>query len=178
MAIWRSPATVVSVGQDRRILTCLGAGAPELQSGQSAGFCPDGDQAIAIYRGGCLRRSPSTVRSVGQDRQILTCLGAGAPELQSGQSAGFCPDGDQAIAIYRGVVSGDRHIQWGCRAASVGGDRLILTCSAGARGKTPARFFLVSRRGKGSPTGQTRWASFQNPHPENPRILLKFNLDF
>ena len=42
--------------------------------------------------------------SVGQDRQILTCLGAGAPELQSGKSARFCPDGDLAIAIYRGGV--------------------------------------------------------------------------
>ena len=63
MAIRRSPSTeggragsgdpaLISVGQDRLILTCSGAGAPELQSGEGAGFCPDGDQAITIYRGG------------------------------------------------------------------------------------------------------------------------------
>ena len=97
MAIWRSPSTGgcragspdparISVGQDRQILTCSGAGVPELQSGKSVRFCPDGDQAIAIYRV-CPLRSPSTIGSVGQDRQILTCSGAGAPELQSGKSA-------------------------------------------------------------------------------------------
>ena len=62
-----------------------------------------------------IRRSPATgggrAASVGQDRLILTCSGAGAPELQSGKSARFCPDGDQAIAIYSGVVSGDCHLQ-------------------------------------------------------------------
>ena len=36
--------------------------------------------------------------------------------------AGFCPDGDQAIASYREFVSGDRHLQ------SVVQDRRILTC--------------------------------------------------
>ena len=53
-----------------------------------------GDQAIAIYRGVCLRRSPATIVSVGQDRQILTCLSVG-------QECLLLPDGDQAIAIYR-----------------------------------------------------------------------------
>ena len=47
-----------------------------------------GDLAIAIYRGGCRAGSPDPARiSVGQDRLILTCSGAGAPELQSGKSA-------------------------------------------------------------------------------------------
>ena len=70
MAIWRAPATeggrAASVGGDRRILNCSGAGAPELQSGKSARFCPDGDLAIAIYSRACSAGSPDPARiSVG-----------------------------------------------------------------------------------------------------------------
>ena len=56
--------------------------------------------------------SPDPARlSVGGDRLILTCSGAGAPELQSDKSARSCPAGDQAIASYREFVSGDRQLQ-------------------------------------------------------------------
>ena len=61
-----------------------------------------------------------SVASVGQDRLILHY-------------------GDQAIASYRGCGAGSPDPA----RLSVGQDRLILTCSAGARGFFPRAFFFA-----------------------------------
>ena len=70
-------------------------------------------QGVVVCRAGS--GDPARI-SVGQDRLILTCLSIG-------QECPLLPDGDQAIAIYREFVSGDRHLQ-----RVVGPDHQILTC--------------------------------------------------
>ena len=106
MAIWRSPSTeglspacvYLSVGQDRLILTCFSI----VQEHRILSRWRSGDRHLQRGVVVCRAGSGDPARlSVGQDRLILTCSGAGAPELQSGKSARSCPDGDQAIAIYR-----------------------------------------------------------------------------
>ena len=135
MAIWRSPSTEgvsLAIAIYNRVCKS-GSPDPDLfGSGhsrttkvsvvQECPFLPDGDLAIANYRGvvsgdrQLQGLSPARVNvgegqalALRQQTEVYWSAGVCPPRVFFWVSgAGSCPDGDQAIANYKGVVSGAR----------------------------------------------------------------------